>query len=450
MALLERAVAADPDFADAYRSLAERQARQNPAQAIATLDRALARGSRLPERERLRIEFTLATLRNDGAARERAVSRLVQIDPYDPAHWSSLAEIAMIRREYPAAVGALHKFLELDPQRPGGWNQLGYAAGFAGDLPAAETALRRYEALAPGDPNALDSLGDVNLLNGRLREAESYYLQALKKQPGFLNHADLYKAAMARLMSGDTSGADGLATQYADARAAAHDPAVELFRAEWFWTSGRRTEGLRRLQEFARTSEAGGRTELAARAYAESAIWSSLMGDRTGATAAAGHAVPLSSTPASRGLTTLARFLSQPQLPQAAPPPGMPDLLLAYTLLLAGDYKAATAPVERIWQRTAATSEDHSDVLLAWVRVETDRTPDALPLLRPNVIPSASGPGPLLSFVFPRIYYLRGLAAEKTGHGEDARVNYRLFLQLSGDRQLVWGEEKAATLKLGH
>src|SRR5262249_29515260 len=157
----------------------------------------------------------------------------------------------------------------------------------------AEAALHKYEALSPADANALDSLGDVNLVNGRLREAESYYLQALKKQPGFLNHADLYKAAMARLMSGDINGANGLAEQYADTRAPAHDPPVDLFRAEWLWSSGRRTEGQQHLQEFARSAEAASRGDLAARAYAESAVWSLMLGDRSAAGAAAEHATPL-------------------------------------------------------------------------------------------------------------------------------------------------------------
>src|SRR5262249_1336485 len=155
---------------------------------------------------------------------------------------------------------------------------------------------------------------------------------------------------------------------------------------------------------------------------------------------------PLAASPASRALVFLARVLSQPQpaTAAAAAPPAIRDMALGYALLLAGDYQAAAGPVERTWQRTAPTGEEHSDLLLAWVRLESGRTSDALPLLRSNIIPSAVGPGPLLSFVFPRIYYLRGVAAEKSGHLEEAQTNYRLFVQLSGDRSFVWGEEKRA------
>jgi len=50
----------------------------------------------------------------------------------------------------------------------------------------------------------------------------------------------------------------------------------------------------------------------------------------------------------------------------------------------------------------------------------------------------------MLSFYFPRVYYLRGLEAEKEGKADDARTNYRLFLQLSGPDAMIWGEEKRA------
>jgi len=456
--LLQHAIAVDPNFGPPYRALAENQARQDRALAVGTLERGVARGASMPARDRLRLELALATLRDDSESKERAAAALVKLEPVEPANWSSLAEIAMNRRDYRRAADALQKFVELEPANAAGWNQLGYAAAYAGDLATAESVLRKYEALSPGDANPLDSLGDVNLLNGRLREAETYYLEALKKHPGFLNHADLYKAAMARLMSGDTAGADALAKQYVEARMATHDPAVDLFGAEWLWASGRRTEGYRRMQDLARAAETGGRKELAARAYAEAAIWSLMLGDRAAAEALAAHAAPLAG-PASDALVVLARFLSQPQASglewasradRAFSAPAavtIHDLALGYALLLASDFTAAAAPAERIWRHTAPTGEEHADVVLAWVRLEAGKPEDAAALLRANPIPDATGPGPFTSFVFPRIFYLRAMAAESAGRTDEARTNYRLFVQLSGDRPLVWGEEKKAAAK---
>jgi hypothetical protein len=54
---------------------------------------------------------------------------------------------------------------------------------------------------------------------------------------------------------------------------------------------------------------------------------------------------------------------------------------------------------------------------------------------------------PFASFFFPRIYYLRGLAAEKSGRPDAARSDYALFLKLSGSTPLMWGEEKKAAAR---
>jgi len=48
------------------------------------------------------------------------------------------------------------------------------------------------------------------------------------------------------------------------------------------------------------------------------------------------------------------------------------------------------------------------------------------------------------AFYFPRLYYLRGLAAEKSGKPREASEAYHLFLQLSGPDPLAWGEEAKA------
>src|ERR1019366_4094911 len=103
---------------------------------------------------------------------------------------------------------------EWEPEEVNALNQLGYAAASAGSLDTALDALRRYQALRPAEANPLDSQGDVNLLAGGLRQAGSPSLQAAKKDPNFAGGGDLWKAAVARLMSGDVAGASQLAQQY--------------------------------------------------------------------------------------------------------------------------------------------------------------------------------------------------------------------------------------------
>ena len=71
-------------------------------------------------------------------------------------------------------------------------------------------------------------------------------------------------------------------------------------------------------------------------------------------------------------------------------------------------------------------------MMLAWTLIETGRYQEAAPLLRSLPVPPVTGPTVFTPFYFPRIYYLRGLAAEKSGKPQEAREAYRLFAQLSG------------------
>ena len=70
-------------------------------------------------------------------------------------------------------------------------------------------------------------------------------------------------------------------------------------------------------------------------------------------------------------------------------------------------------------------------MLLAWTLIETGRYQEAAPLLRSNPVPPATGVTVFTPLYFPRLYYLRGLAAEKSGKPQEAREAYRVFQQLS-------------------
>ena len=255
---------------------------------------------------------------------------------------------------------------------------------------------------------------------------------------------------MARLMTGDRDGADALEKQYLDARTAAHDPLVAYRQAQWAWVSGRRQEGCRQLESFAREAGQGPLREVASRAWAELAIWKRVSGDREGALAAAAAGGPAAGSGAA-----LAGFLSEPHAPASewaarvarlAPGPGTParDRMLAYALLLDGEFDAASEVLKRIYSAVGTPPEEETAILLAWSYVETGRYQDAAPLLRFNPVPAADGPSPFVSFFFPRLFYLRGEAATRAGHADEARADFKLFLQLSGPDGLVWGEEKNA------
>ncbi len=456
---LAAALAGDPDFGPAYRTLAHLEIGSGErAAAAATLQRGLARGDNLGPVERARMEVEAASLGSDLGASRRALAALVRLQPEDPMVWRSTAEAAMTGHAYGDAVESLRKALALEPEDVAALNQLGYAAAYAGDLNAAMAALRDYEKLRPSDPNALDSMGDVNLIAGRLPEAEAFYLQAVGKDANFLGGGDRFKAAMARLMSGDREGADALEKLYLDARTAGRDPLVGYRQAQWWWVSGRRKEACGQLESFARAAANGPLREVASRAYAELAIWRRLLGDREGASAAVAAATSAEGPAPAAGAVTggaLARFLNQPSAPASewtaraerltpGPETPMRDRALAYALLLDGEFDAAVEVLKRLYSASGAPAEQETAILLAWSYLQTGRYQDAAPLLRSNPVPAADGSSPFVSFFFPRLFYLRGEAAVKAGHVNEARADFQLFLKLSGPDALVWGEEKAA------
>jgi hypothetical protein len=258
---------------------------------------------------------------------------------------------------------------------------------------------------------------------------------------------------MARLMTGDRAGADGLSEKYVQARYATQDPAAPLFRAQWKFLSGRRREGYRDLEALAGHEAAGPVRALAAEVHTQLSVWSLYMGDRgaaqTHARAAVGTvqgavlAAFLAAPPASPAEWTARAEKMAPRPEQAA----VRDFVLIQALLLGRQFAQAMPVLRRSYENAAPTNPE-MPVLLAWAELETGQAADAAALLALNPIPQPDGISPFAACCFPRLFFLRGRAAEKQGRPDAARANYKLFLDLSGDAPLQWGEEQAAQTSL--
>ena len=450
----EAALEADPGFGPAARLLAGLKVEHGDrAGALDCLNRALARATETPASEQARLRLEIATLENQSAARQEALAAVAAAEPANAEVWLELGNLAFARRDYGAAQAAFRKALDLDPTQVAALNQGAYAAAFGGHLDDAVAALRRYQALRPSDPNPLDSLGDVQLLTGHPRQAEAFYVQVAKKDPHFQNGGDWLKAALVRLMTGDRAGADGLSETYIQVRFAAQDPAADLYRAQWRFLSGRRREGYRDLEALARREGNGAARALAAEAHAQLAIWSLYMGDRG---AARTHAQAALGTVQA---AALAAFLAEPPASPAewsvraeklAPGPeqvGRRDFVLRQALLLGKQFDAALPVLRRAYENAAPTDAE-LPVLLAWAYLETGQAASAATLLDRNPIPQPGGIDAFSACWFPRLFFLRGRAAEKQGRPDAARANYKLFLELSGDAPFQWGEEESAKASL--
>jgi tetratricopeptide (TPR) repeat protein len=132
---------------------------------------------------------------------------------------------------------------------------------------------------------------------------------------------------------------------------------------------------------------------------------------------------------------------------QQFPGPGLTNIknfALAYALLVNRDFAAAQPMLKQMWESGVSFAGEGLPVMLAWSYLETGKVKEAGALLHDNPIPPETGLTPYTTFYLPRLFYLRGLLAEKEGRGDEAREQYKKFLDLSGPDPLAWGEEAKA------
>ncbi len=438
-----RAVAADPNFGDAYLAWAQSAAGHNDrAAAEHVLELALARGQAIPPLPRARIAAFSAELHGDLKAAMQALETVGRLDPTDVGAFRALAQADLSARRYNETAQRLKQALAVERENPELWNDLGYAEMFAGDLTAATTALDEYRRIRPADPNALDSLGDVHFYFGRFAEAEQYYQQAFQMDHSFEGGGPLLKAAHARLRTGDIARADQLFNQYLEVRQSAKDPLVELRHAEWEFFSGRKSQAIGRLEAFVPTVPPEPAAGLASQLYAQLTVWELELGNPARARQFAARA----QAPRTSGWAAVARFLTAPPAPpdewkhraaEFLPRPEderAKDLMLACALLLQKEFPAALPVLSDLYQHAAPEPHEILPVLIAWAQVETGDTTDAARFVQRNPIPAAA-PDIFATLAFPRILMLRAAVLEKEGKAAEAASTHRLFVSLSGDTQ---------------
>jgi tetratricopeptide (TPR) repeat protein len=446
-ASFERAIAADPGFGAAYvawaQQLISRGERDRARQVVAA---GLGLGTRIPEVERARLEALSAELDGNRADQRRALAVLARATPADASVFRKLGEMDLAAHAYQPAVQWYEKALQREPANVALLNQAGYAQAYARDLEAAVQSLSRYRDLRPQEANPLDSLGDVNFLLNQFSPAAKFYLEAYAKEPSFLMSGESYKAAWAQLLAGDLKGADETFAEYLQARQGFRDPLVAYRQAQWEYLTGRRSQAISRLDRVAQDPQ----PKPALLAAAQLSIWMLETGNPARARQYALRTAPGNS------FSTICRFLTEPpasptewaaRAERAFPDPAEAwrrQYALAAALLLSKDFPAAAVQLTKLSAQTPPGSQDPVDVLLAWALVETGSFKPAEDLLALTPLPDSLREHPLLSLSFPRILFLRAVVQEKSGRRDQARSNYELFLKLSGDLPLVFGEESRA------
>lgn len=426
-----RAVEADPDFASAWLSLAGvALAHGDHAQSQEILTDAQQHAGRFSEVNRARLQLATAQFAGDRAALLAAANQLAHLLPDDPDTLAAVAEQDLASRQFLAAATAFRRLTTVQPDNAPAWNQLGYALMYAGDYDGAMSALRSYQRRLPNDANPLDSQGDVTFAFGRFPEAEKLYDQAAAVNPAFENSADLYKAAVARLMTGDIAGADKKFEAFTAARRSAGDASVPLRTAQWQFLSGRHDQAFSLLA----STLASAPPQLKSIALTQMSVWDLQLGRRARALQESSDA--LKTGAASPG-TVIARFASEdartpaewsaradrmlkaPQMQQ------IKSLALAYALYLSHDL----AEAEPLWKQLLDRSgpdDSLTPAIYGQILVELHRPQDARPLVARFPIPS-SGSQEFLSLVIPQIFETR--ADAKLPEAEAGR---KVFKTLSG------------------
>jgi tetratricopeptide (TPR) repeat protein len=369
------------------------------------------------------LDVVAAQLSGNAAALSQSLALLSRLTPADSALLRALASTELQGRRYGPAIDYYRKALAAQPGDIAVLNILGYAQAYAGDLEGAVNTLRDYQRLRPTEANPLDSLGDVNFYFGQFSEAENFYRQEYSKDPAFLNGASLIKAATAHLMTGDVPGAEAIFAEYETARRAVDDPMIGFTRAEWDYLRGKRSEAIHNLESLAGATKI---RDLASLAHSSLTVWLLDAGDGERARQHAAQAVAT----AGQGTATLAaacRYVADPS-GAAFPDPGV----RACALLLSKNFAAAIPLLRESIARTAPSPSETAPVLLAWALEETGAFDEAAKYLRNTPVPAVSGPAPFEALIFPRIFNLRAVVAEKKGLKQVAEQNDRLFRALFG------------------
>src|SRR5216684_1146215 len=212
------AVAADPDFAFAYLSVA------NTANSLADFKTNLALAEQhaagASDAERLQIEMTRKGFDNDLAGQLALGQQLVAKYPQSPRAWLALAGAQGALNENADARESMTKALELSPNLYVAHVIMGnnYIFGEPRDFTKALGHMQAAEALAPDESNAHMFVGDAYRAQKNLEKAREEYLRGHALEPR--NAVLLVKAGHANTFLGD----------YAAARAD-YDSAMALGRA---------------------------------------------------------------------------------------------------------------------------------------------------------------------------------------------------------------------------
>lgn len=183
----ERAVELDPGFVAARRFVLATMQRPSSDPEVKKLVAELQKAdlSKLTNRERFLVTFTVADHTKDPAKAQKALQEYATESPNDPFVLEALANMAAARQDWPESRRILTRLIEVAPNRVMAYNQLGYLEMGQGRFAESEKMFETYRYIAPDQANPHDSLGELFILIGRYDDAKRELEEALRIRPDF-------------------------------------------------------------------------------------------------------------------------------------------------------------------------------------------------------------------------------------------------------------------------
>ncbi len=187
IALLEKAVALDPQFAMAYARIGYTYAVawNFPEKAKPFLEKAFALSDRLTGKDRLQINawYSIANLDYPNAV--GFYRQIIAQYPLETESYLRLGNLLSGEEKNDEAIAVLKQGLAIDADASLLYNALGNVYSISGRHDEAIAAHRRYVALAPQEANACDSLGMSYQWAGLYADAINEFRRARELNPKF-------------------------------------------------------------------------------------------------------------------------------------------------------------------------------------------------------------------------------------------------------------------------
>jgi cytochrome c-type biogenesis protein CcmH len=432
----QAATAADLSCGWCWQAWAERAAATGGPQAMEqVLARSKEQTVHLSPLSRARLDLMAAFAGQDLKKIRSALEAYTARQPNDDQALAQLGDANTALRDYTGAAAAYRRAIDAAPSRADFWNSYAYALAYQGKYDDAMRAAAEYTKRETRSANPLDSVGELALMAGRFPLAVGSFLECHGKDKDFNGGSALEKAALARLLEGDSREAAGLLEGFLRERAARGDAWAEVHQARWEQMLGQTSLARKRLSALTH----GSPDSVAQASAVLLCLYALDAGDEPGARRAAAEL----SAPARAGKQPAAFALAAlnpddpPRVDDASA--GAQARATGYTLR--GDWPKAS----EAWREALRLSRGGIDApqreMLAYCLVRQGQSREAAKLVSARWPVLTADQSLLYSYLlFPNVFFTRAEIARFQGNGSEAQRNYDLFLQYAGDRKDRFGD----------